>query len=106
MADMETMDEGMHQAPPSGAGDSMGEGSSDNCVYIPGDFPGAADLNPGDTITLKITGKDKDGYLQAEPMGEGDQGGAMPDWKKDLHDTMGSEPTPPSTGPGQRMGDY
>jgi hypothetical protein len=38
----------------------------DNTFYLPGDFPGAANLKAGDTVTLRVVGKDADGDIQVE----------------------------------------
>jgi hypothetical protein len=41
--------------------------------FLPGDFPGAENLKSGDTITLKVVGKDKDGDIEVQHTGEGQE---------------------------------
>jgi len=38
--------------------------------FLPGDFPGAENLKAGDTLTLKVVGKDKDGDIEVQHMPE------------------------------------
>src|SRR5882672_6447997 len=40
--------------------------------FLPGDFPGAENLKAGDSITLKVVGKDKDGDIEVQHVDEGD----------------------------------
>lgn len=63
------------QTPDSGPQDtgSPDEGQQDGQGYtcfLPGDFPGAENLKAGDTLTLKVVGKDKDGDIEVQHMDE------------------------------------
>lgn len=55
--------------------------------FLPSGFPGSENLKPGDTVTLKVVGKDAEGGIEveAESPEEGDEGG---DWKEDLRSSM------------------
>lgn len=60
--------------------------------FLPGDFPGADELKPGDTVTLKVVGKDKDGDLEVEHMPKGgtkDDNGTL-GLMDDLDQSMGN----------------
>jgi hypothetical protein len=65
-------------SPDSGAADALeqGQGQGDQSgdkgytCYLPSDFPGADTLKAGDTITLKVVGKDSDGDLEVAHAGE------------------------------------
>ena len=66
--------EGSSGADESETQDNSKEESSENCFYLPGDFPGAENLKAGDTITLRVRGKDADGDIEVEHMDEGAMG--------------------------------
>ena len=56
--------------------DSSDSDSGYTC-YLPSDFPGADSLKAGDTITLKVVGKDAEGDIEVEHA----NGGSSPDDK-------------------------
>lgn len=70
------------------------------------DFPGSENLQPGDTITLRVVGKDKSGALEVEQVAGGPEG--EPDWKQDLRRSVETTPGPemaggPPPAPGMMM---
>jgi hypothetical protein len=79
----------------SGAADALEQGpdqgdqSGDKgyTCYLPSDFPGADTLKAGDTITLKVVGKDADGDLEVAHADNGDQSqgsGMMENFDKEV----------------------
>lgn len=58
--------------------------------FLPQDFPGSEGLKPGDTITLKVVGKDSEGDIEVA-MDGGEEEMSMAD---DLRQSMGSETGP------------
>ena len=95
-------DQGMTQGGDEGMHDDMPSATLDESLMAGKHF------NVGDEIVLKITRIGDGTFDVVYATGEGDSNGEddMPAWKKDLHDTMSSEPNPPSTGPYQKMGNY
>ena len=53
----------------------------DDTFWIPTDFPGADQLKEGDTITLRVVGRDGNGEVEVELAGGPEQ---ETDWKTDL----------------------
>ena len=67
------------------------ESSGDNSFFLPSDVVAAlgSEPKPGDTLTFKVVGKDKEGSIEVEIQPQEQQ----TDWRNDLHQTMsGSEP--------------
>lgn len=64
------VDTGSQQQP----AEEKGEAGGYTC-FLPGDFPGAENLKAGDTLQLKVVGKDADGDIEVEHMqgGEGEK---------------------------------
>lgn len=56
--------------------------ASEGTFFLPQDFPDAGSLNPGDTLSLKVLGKDKDGNVEVERCAPGK--GWKSDMKKEL----------------------
>lgn len=62
--------------------------SSEGNFFLPGDFPGADALKAGDTITLRVVGKDADGDVEVENVsGDTDSGSDKP-IMQDFEDSM------------------
>lgn len=63
--------DGQPTAPPSseGAGDAQSadqpQGREDT-FFLPPDYPGIENLKQGDTVTLRVVGKDEDGNVEVE----------------------------------------
>ena len=75
---------------PGGGGDDQSPPAREDTFFMPPDFPGAEALKTGDTLTLKVVGKDSDGRLEVEQSTDGQPGaGGSDDWKQDMRQTMG-----------------
>lgn len=42
------------------------EGGREDTFFLPPDYPGIENLKPGDTVTLRVVGKDEDGNIEVE----------------------------------------
>lgn len=73
-----------------GASENQQPQGEDNSFYLPGDFPGAENLKAGDTITLKVVGKDKDGDIEVEHIPD-DEDGNQPQQKPGMMDNFDKE---------------
>ena len=69
--DKPTASAALEDGNPGDGQDTPKEESSDNCFYLPSDFPGAENLKAGDTLTLRVRGKDADGQIEVEHVGDG-----------------------------------
>ena len=58
----------------------------EDTFFLPSDFPGSDNLKPGDTLTLKVVGKDADGDIEVEHVaGQPAKGrGMMDDLRTDM----------------------
>lgn len=90
------MEEGMHEE-----GMEHGSPSADLSMDLMGD--NVDKFQVGDEIVFKITNIDPQARKFTVEYATGDDGGESEPWRKDLRDTMASEPTPPSTGPDQKV---
>lgn len=79
--DSSSPDSGAADALEQGPGQGDQEGDAGYTCYLPSDFPGAENLKAGDTITLKVVGKDADGDLEVASADDSQpaQGGGMMD---------------------------
>lgn len=75
-------DEGDEQEQP-------GESKGYTC-FLPGDFPGAENLKAGDSITLKVVGKDKDGDIEVQHTAE-EGGEDKPGMMDNFDDEVGNK---------------
>jgi hypothetical protein len=73
--------------------ESENSDQGDQTFFLPPTFPGMDQYKPGDTITLRVVGKDSDGDLEVECV-EPDQGDQA-DWKSDLRKSVPNAPGPP-----------
>lgn len=62
--------------------------SSDNCFYLPADFPGSENLKAGDTLTLRVRGKDADGDIEVEHVGDESEGSNKKPIMQDFEESM------------------
>jgi hypothetical protein len=76
----ETMSEGGHED----------AGGREDTFFLPPDFPGSEALKPGDMLNLRVVGKDAQGGIEVEHVAGAE--GDMPDWKKDLRNSVQSTP--------------
>ena len=69
--------------------DNQEQPPKSDTFYLPDDYPGAADLQPGDTLQLKVVGRDKDGQVEVECVHDDvEKGGTPADGKKPLMQDM------------------
>lgn len=62
-----------------------GQTARDDTFFLPSDFPGSDALKAGDTLTLRVVGKDADGDIEVEHVaGEPAKSGMMDDLRTSM----------------------
>ena len=77
---------GAAEALERGGGNATGE-----TFTLPSDTPGCENAEVGDTITLRVVGRDKNGGIEVEYSGGAGQESSEPEWKSDLRQSMAPE---------------
>jgi hypothetical protein len=75
----------------SSPGDEGDKGGREDTFFLPHEYPGASDLQPGDMLQLRVVGKDADGQCEVEVVhGDDKEPGEMAtaDGKKPMMDDM------------------
>ena len=68
---------------PNASAESEPAESSDNTFYLPSDLTAGLNCKPGDTLTFRVVGKDEEGNVEVERVGDdGD------DWETDFDNHM------------------
>lgn len=65
-------------------------GEREDTFFLPPDFPGADGLKAGDTITLRVVGKNSDGEVEVESSSGQTTEGKSDDWEHDLRSNASS----------------
>lgn len=85
----DALDQGGDQQDPESQQEDSQEGSEesgrDDTLFLPQDFPNAANLKKGDKLTFTVIGTGQDGSVEVECM---NMGGKDSGWKSDLRKSM------------------
>ena len=69
------MDEKYTEDAPQDTGAAAPDAQGEDTFFLPSDFPNAANLKAGDTISMTVKGVSDDGEVEVAVMGGDDEGG-------------------------------
>jgi hypothetical protein len=90
------LDAGGDQGGAGNPGAAENQTPREDTFFLPSAFPGSDMLKAGDTITLKVVGKDAEGQIEVEHMPDDMEGEHADRWKGDFRKDMAAQTAPES----------